>query len=825
MFPIRIGLASRSATVGLPDLTKVANAINLQVTRDFGPIWNVNATVVALPNPDAVPPGIWPVFILDQIEVKGALGFHLTNANQPFANVLAGSTWSLTAGHEVLEMLADPSGNRLVSSTSIQIVDDKIVDGDAKFEFLVEVCDPSEDAANAYLVDDVLVPDFYTPRYFDPVGAPSVRYSFSGNITRPRQLLPNGYLSWVDPTTQTMHQARAFGAPEIVQLPTAALAPAGEPASSLRGFVDKHTIAPVKLSRVPSGLTIMSKRQSRADFLAKANLVRGATFIAAAGEDVGALGMVAAAAPEARPTLDAATIAQLARPGVIRVRLGKKLVGDWPSDQLAYVVIARPEAIDGLRGTLPAMIGSTPVDLRPASPIDLLAVDQPLDYAVMADARHELRRPAFPDEMAIDAAGAPLAAEQLPLALLEARKPAKEHIEPSGPAGFNLDPITDDFSLILHASPEAGWAQLSAFLQAATPNLVVGMYDFTSAHILDALEAALAAGSLTLTLDHPAPNPSSDQTDEETVQSLKEKVPHLSTAWALTNSDPKAAAWIYPNAYHIKVAVRDDGVMWLSSGNWNNSNQPEIDLDDHAAAIKIAKNSDRDWHVIADNAKLADVFRAYLKHDFEVATQHQAADVPAALAAFAAAGLPTTTDIQVPIDALAAARTFQTFFEPKTVSGNFTVQPLLTPDNYITHVLPLIQGAQKSFYMQTQYIHPGPGDDDAQHNALIAAVQALIARNIDVRLICSTFETADWLEKLKDAGLDLDALRVQPRVHNKGIIVDSEIVMVSSQNWSADGTLRNRDAGLIIHNPEAAAYFEQIFLHDWNNLAAQHAAA
>jgi hypothetical protein len=43
--------------------------------------------------------------------------------------------------------------------------------------------------------------------------------------------------------------------------------------------------------------------------------------------------------------------------------------------------------------------------------------------------------------------------------------------------------------------------------------------------------------------------------------------------------------------------------------------------------------------------------------------------------------------------------------------------------------------------------------------------------------------------------------------------------MISSQNWSADGTLRNRDARLIIRDARAAACFEQIFLHDWDHLA------
>jgi phosphatidylserine/phosphatidylglycerophosphate/cardiolipin synthase-like enzyme len=49
-------------------------------------------------------------------------------------------------------------------------------------------------------------------------------------------------------------------------------------------------------------------------------------------------------------------------------------------------------------------------------------------------------------------------------------------------------------------------------------------------------------------------------------------------------------------------------------------------------------------------------------------------------------------------------------------------------------------------------------------------------------------------------------------------------VLVSSQNWSTDGTLYNRDAGVIIDNAQVAKYFEQIFEHDWQHLAEQKAA-
>jgi len=93
-----------------------------------------------------------------------------------------------------------------------------------------------------------------------------------------------------------------------------------------------------------------------------------------------------------------------------------------------------------------------------------------------------------------------------------------------------------------------------------------------------------------------------------------------------------------------------------------------------------------------------------------------------------------------------------------------------------------------------------------------------------VRLITSEYQDHSWIEKLQDAGVDaVEHLRIQAHVHNKGIVVDSSTVVVSSQNWSSEGTGANRDAGLIIYNSEAAKYFEGIFLHDWVNMAAAKA--
>jgi hypothetical protein len=72
---------------------------------------------------------------------------------------------------------------------------------------------------------------------------------------------------------------------------------------------------------------------------------------------------------------------------------------------------------------------------------------------------------------------------------------------------------------------------------------------------------------------------------------------------------------MFPFAYHIKVIVRDNSAIWLSSGNLNNSNQPDLAAPPHT--------EDRDWHVIIENNQLAELFAAFLNQDFASAAAHQ----------------------------------------------------------------------------------------------------------------------------------------------------------------------------------------------------------
>ena len=183
----QVALVPDGVDIDLTEIVRVSAAVQKQVTRDFSPIWDIQATVDGFATLDQIPLGYWPVMIMQ--DVQGAAGFHQDKNGQPFAVVEAGDSWSLTASHEVLEMLADPFGNRVVAGPSPK-------PDQGRVEFLVEVCDPSEDQEFAYTVNDVLVSDFYTPHYFDPVSQDGVRYSFNGKVTNPREVPRGGYLSW-----------------------------------------------------------------------------------------------------------------------------------------------------------------------------------------------------------------------------------------------------------------------------------------------------------------------------------------------------------------------------------------------------------------------------------------------------------------------------------------------------------------------------------------------------------------------------------------------------------------------------------------------------
>jgi hypothetical protein len=261
-------------------VSSVAAALNVQVTRDLPQFWSVQATVTSLPHAKKVPAGVWPVHLVPSLP-PGEGGVHMDMHNQPYAKVIATPTddsWTIDASHELIEMLVDPYGNRLQSSRAIEIQPNgTIVEGKGEFNYLVEACDPCEANNYAYAIQGAAVSDFITPHFYDPVTTAGTRYSFAGNIKAPRQILPGGYISYINMETNEWQQILWV---DPSQKPTINnLGPATQ-GTSLRVWVDSMMVkykAKNKIKRVVNTALLARCKEHRAK-LSQIALVRAKLY-------------------------------------------------------------------------------------------------------------------------------------------------------------------------------------------------------------------------------------------------------------------------------------------------------------------------------------------------------------------------------------------------------------------------------------------------------------------------------------------------------------------------------------------------------------------
>ena len=397
--------------------------------------------------------------------------------------------------------------------------------------------------------------------------------------------------------------------------------------------------------------------------------------------------------------------------------------------------------------------------------------------------------------------------------------------EPEPP---RLMPVSEEMDLTICVSPEAGWGELEAFLGNTTDTLTVAMYQFTAPHIFDAVEKAMKPAGRTLELIlHPVPEKPAksgvkandlDEEDEVIAPLEKAMKKRFEQTWAtlVSKANPDG---LFASAYHIKVAVRDSSAFWLSSGNWQSSNQPNVHpFGNNTGKLppQFQKKYNRDYHAIIANKKLADIFEFYIKRDFE-----ESADQAGQAVSFAQPDLFVPEEEEVPEEAVAFAP--PRLFEPLRLNREVRVQPLLTPDNYAEHALKLIQSAQKSVWFQNQYINfRGTSDDFPEFGTLVGALKDKIKTKLDVRIICRDMMKQESLDVLIALGFPKEVFRFQPACHNKTIIVDGKVVMFGSHNWSNEGVKTNRDASLIFDDEEIAAYLADVYDYDWTTLATAH---
>jgi hypothetical protein len=194
---IKIAVINESTVVSDADVKAAVAALQKQVSGDFAPAWGIDASLTFVPFGGNPSPDAWWLVILDNSDQAGALGYHdLTTDGLPLGKVFAqtdidfGSAWTVTASHELLEMLGDPDINL---TAFVQTSDN-----DGRL-YAYEVCDACEADSFGYQIDGILVSDFVFPAWFESFREPnSTQFDFGQKISSPFELLPGGYIGIFD---------------------------------------------------------------------------------------------------------------------------------------------------------------------------------------------------------------------------------------------------------------------------------------------------------------------------------------------------------------------------------------------------------------------------------------------------------------------------------------------------------------------------------------------------------------------------------------------------------------------------------------------------
>jgi hypothetical protein len=206
---INISIINASTVLSDAEIRPVVDALQKQVSNDFRPAWGIDAKLNFVPGTTTPPSGAWWLAILDDSDQAGALGYHdLTSEGLPLGKVFAGTdlkygyTWSVTASHELLEMLADPNINLTVLLQNSET---------AGTLYAYEVCDACEADGDGYDIGAVRVSDFVFPSWFEDFRAEgSTQFDQTNRIQSPLQLLSGGYIGAFDVTAGSgWHQVTA----------------------------------------------------------------------------------------------------------------------------------------------------------------------------------------------------------------------------------------------------------------------------------------------------------------------------------------------------------------------------------------------------------------------------------------------------------------------------------------------------------------------------------------------------------------------------------------------------------------------------------------
>jgi len=167
------------------DFDRLVATLQQFLDEIFVPVWGTPARLVKT---TGFRKGAWALAFLDTADVANALGYHdLTPDGLPLSKVFVRTTLgdgqkvSVTASHELAEMMVDPAINLCSTGPQNRL-------------YAYETADAVEE--EEFLLKGVPLSDFVYPSWFEVFRKPrSTQFDHLRKVTRPFQILSGGYMS------------------------------------------------------------------------------------------------------------------------------------------------------------------------------------------------------------------------------------------------------------------------------------------------------------------------------------------------------------------------------------------------------------------------------------------------------------------------------------------------------------------------------------------------------------------------------------------------------------------------------------------------------
>jgi phosphatidylserine/phosphatidylglycerophosphate/cardiolipin synthase-like enzyme len=345
-------------------------------------------------------------------------------------------------------------------------------------------------------------------------------------------------------------------------------------------------------------------------------------------------------------------------------------------------------------------------------------------------------------------------------------------------------------------SPDCSYRLVEAAISAASDDICLYIYNVSADHMVELLRKAKERGvHIRIMYDVMDTRGNERQKLRELGVELKEA--------------PSSNGRKVFTVCHQKFAVIDDAILLLGSANWAGTSIPKI------VVPGKFKKGNREWVVRIDDAELAQWFKGLFQADWDIPEM----EMPHGL------GLePVLRTESTVFPALLANIPDKVFdIEQVDLDEPVMVTPLISPDNYFDLTKQLIEGAQSSIDIEQQYILAGgPKTEkllglleqrkgEVQIRAIVSPAFRKEGKKDSWELSVDSFAAFGLEDRLRAMNLSY-----YTHLHNKGVIVDRQKVIVSSTNWSENSITKAREAGVLIESPHIAGYYAQVFDHDWD---------